>query len=83
MCMQLLSFETLRRLINEQEHMPDLYTVSSKGPRNVEICRDNYEGMEPVIQKIGTTFGMTVPYLNLIDQRLGWLCVIEQDRVSA
>ena len=77
MSMQLLSFQKLRDLINEQEYMPDLYDVTSIGPRTVQLKRENYDGMEPVIQQIASSFGMTVPGLKLLDKRLGWLCVIQ------
>ncbi|MFC1762267.1 hypothetical protein ACFL6U_09320 [Planctomycetota bacterium] len=83
MCIQLLSFDKLRELIKEQQHLPDLYEVTPLGPHNINLCRDNYEGMEAAIQTIGTTFGMTVPRLGALDQRLGWLCVIQPDQKSA
>ncbi len=75
MFLKLVSFEKLRALVRDQREMPDLYDVTSRGSHSVQLSRDNFEGMEPLVQHIATCFGMTAPHLQSLDNRLGWVLV--------
>jgi len=75
MFLKLVSLEKLRELIRDQRDMPDLYDVTSRGSHSVRLSRENYEGMEPLVQHIATCFGMTLPHLQSLDTRLGWVLV--------
>ena len=75
MLMQLVSLEKLRELIREQMEMPDLYDVTSQGAHAVTLSRENYSGMERLVQYMATGFGMNRIHLNQLDERLGWVCV--------
>lgn len=75
MFLKMVSFEKLRELIRDQREMPDLYDVTSRGSHSVHLSRENFEGMEPLVQHIATCFGMTVPHLQSLDSRLGWVLV--------
>jgi hypothetical protein len=77
MSLQLVSLKQLRELIREQIGMPDLYDVTSQGAHAVTVLRDNYNGMDSLVQHMATCFGMNRTHLNLLDERLGWVCVTQ------
>jgi hypothetical protein len=78
MFLKLVSLEKLRELIHDQRDMPDLYDVTHRGSHSVHLSRDNYEGLEPLVQHIATCFGMTIPHLQSLDNRLGWVLVSQK-----
>lgn len=77
MFLQLVSLEKLRELIRDQMEMPDLYSIKSQDAHRVTVSRDNYNGMESLIQHIATCYGMNMLHLSSLDDRLGWVCVTQ------
>lgn len=75
MFVQLVSLEKLRELIQEQVGMPDLFDVTSNDAHGVTLSRDNYNGLETLVQYMASGFGMNRRHLNQLDERLGWVCV--------
>jgi hypothetical protein len=75
MFMQLLSFRTICKLIQDERGTPDLYSVKGAGPRSVKLTRDNSHGLETVLRHVNNGFGMTLGDFNRLDTKLGWLIV--------
>jgi hypothetical protein len=77
MFMQLLSFSTIYKLIEDEKGTPDLYSVKGTGPQSVKLTRDNAYGLEPVLHHVSSGFGMTLTDFKLLNTKLGWLIVTQ------
>jgi len=73
MCIQLVSYNKLIKLVREQKDMPDLYSLASVGPYSVELVREDSCGLEAALQGFGRNCGMSSHSLGHLDQRLGWM----------
>ena len=74
---QLLSFSTIYKLIQDEKGTPDLYSVKGTGPQSVKLTRDNSYGLETVLHHISSNFGMTLTDFNRLNTKLGWLIVTQ------
>ena len=82
MGIQLIPFEELCHLIREQQDMPNVYHVTSTGPKTVQLVRDDCDGLEMALQSLGSRCGISINRLNRLDATLGWLFVTSLTAVS-
>ena len=75
MFIQLLSFSTIYKLIEDEKGTPDLYSVKGTGPQSVKLTRDNAYGLEKILHHVSSGFGMTLTDFNHLNTKLGWLIV--------
>jgi len=77
MFIQLLSFSTIYKLIEDEKGTPDLYSVKGTGPQSVKLTRDSAYGLEKILHNVSSGFGMTLTDFELLNTKLGWLIVTQ------
>lgn len=75
MLLQLLSFNAVYKLLEEEKGTPDLYSVEGMGPQNVRLTRDDAYGLEAVLHHVSSDFGMSLSDFNRLNTNLGWVIV--------
>jgi len=75
MDIQIISFEKLCDLIDEQREFNDLFCISSAGPHAVTMARDDCHGYESVLQDFGCRCGISASRFKGLSHELGFLII--------
>ena len=75
MDIQLISFEKLCDLIQEQRELRDVFNISSSGPHSVTMARDDCHGYDAALQDFGCRRGISASSFQGLNRKLGFLII--------
>ena len=75
MDIQIISFEKLCHLIEEQRELHDLFNISSLGPHSVTMARDDCHGYDGTLQAFGCRCGISASSFQGLNRQLGFLII--------
>ena len=75
MDIQIISFEKLCDLIEEQRELHDVFNISSSGPHSVTMALDDCHGYDAMLQAFGCQCGISVSRFQGLNRELGFLIV--------
>lgn len=75
MDIQIISFEKLCDLIEEQRELHDVFNISSSGPHSVTMARDDCHGYDAMLQKFGCLCGISASRFQGLNRDLGFLII--------
>jgi hypothetical protein len=75
MDIQIISFDKLCDLIEEQRELYDIFNISSSGPHSVTVTRDDCHGYDAVLQAFGCRCGISASKFKGLNRELGFLII--------
>ena len=78
MNIEMLSFEKVCDLLEEQRELNDLFNVTSMGPHAVMMSKDDCHGYDDALQKFGCRCGVSAAQFHDMQQDIGFLIISKQ-----
>ena len=75
MDIQIISFDRLCDLLEEQRQLYDVFNISGAGPHAVTMSRDDCHGYDAVLQDFGCRCGISASRFQGLNREVGFLII--------